>query len=462
MSSLRSPLLGNLIDQACWFFFLVWLLLASLASAPYDSVSWMLLSCLLYSASALYCVALLLGGRHNKKALNRNSLIIALAALSLLWLFIQTVLPVGNVLLQILNSSATHATWLLPGDQISIDPARTRWVMYSYFPAFVCMLLTCSMVNSRIRVKQILYLFIFVLLLHALVGIYVKYAGLYLVDKSQLDGHWSAARGWFVNRNHYAAFILTSMVGVLTFAIYRSQSEGKGLIKLLLMVSLIISFVAIVLSQSRAGLGCWVLVMLTAWFTSIYRTRRSGYGANKSKYSIGIRLVWAFIFIAVGLVFGTELWERLLHSPLSIGERGLQWQITFSAIKLSPWFGFGGGSYAQVFQYFRDYAELRQVVFDQSHNHYLQLLLEQGVVGLLLWLALLAMVGKRAISVIRKSKSRLIVSAAAAISLLLVAALVQSLVDFNLQIINLRCFFFVLIGLILALPTATCNQGTKK
>ena len=460
MNSFRSNFLPSLAERFCWYLFLLWLLLASLASAQFNGVSWMLLSCVLYSLSSLYLVSIMFGSAYNIKALKRNRLIILIAALSLLWLYLQTVLPISNRLSQTMNFSADSGAWLQPSSRVSIDPSRTLWLLYSYLPAFVCMLLSCSMLNSRTRVKQLLYLFTLLFLLHVTAGIYAKYAGFYLIDKDQLDGHWSAARGWFVNRNHFAAFILTSLVGVITFLTYRSHSKKTILAKLALITLVIISFVAIVLSQSRAGLACWMLTMLIVWLTSIRGQMGAGQSGRLAKHSVGFILACLVVFTSVGFIFGAELWGRLVHSSLSIGERGLQWEITWSAIQRSPWFGYGGGSYAQVFQYFREFAELRQVLFDQSHNHYLQIFLEQGLLGLTLWLTLISMVAARAILTIRNAKSALIVSATAAAGLALVAALVQSLVDFNLQIINLRCFFFVIIGLILALPTVRNNQDT--
>ena len=37
-----------------------------------------------------------------------------------------------------------------------------------------------------------------------------------LVAREQLDGHYHAARAWFVNRNHYAAFL--NLTSIASFA----------------------------------------------------------------------------------------------------------------------------------------------------------------------------------------------------------------------------------------------------
>ena len=418
------------------------------------------MSCLLYGIAMIYIISVLFGSTFNKRALRRSWLVVLIAALPLLWLYLQTLLPFGNSLSQSMSLSLEPGAWLLPQALMSITPDKTLWLLYSYLPAFVCMLLACSMITSRARVKQFLYLTILLLLLHAVAAIYAKYHGIYLIDKTLLDGHWSAARGWFVNRNHFAAFILSSLVGVLAFVHYRVQEQSKLLTKFACGILMILSLVAIVLSQSRAGLVCWILILLVIGMTSFQSLRRARDRNGAAIGLVGLSLV-SLIIITVGvIVFGSELGGRLQQTSLGIGERGLQWQITWSAIKQSPWIGYGGGSYAYVFQYFREYAELRQVVFDQSHNHYLQVWLEQGLIGLLFWLGLIVAVGAYAGTTIRNSRSRLLVSTTVAACAVLVAALVQSLVDFNLQIINLRCFFFVIIGLVLALPTARYKQGT--
>ena len=455
MSRSGPNLVVKYLEKTCWVAMLLWLVLISMSSAAYQSVSWMIMSAVLYGICVFYTVAIMLGCSYNSRALKRGRLVIVLAALPLFWLYLQTVLPLGNTLLSGLLPSSSGFQDMHSQALVSVDVIRTRHLLYSYLPPFICLLLMCTMLTKRSRIKHVLYLSVFLLLLHSAVGIYAKYSGIYFIDESQLDGHWSAARGWFVNRNHYAAFILSSLLGLLSFiAYYSREQQASPYVMVVLAFLVLISLVAVVLSQSRAGLVCWVFIFISSGLMTLRSvTRDRGDWANRR--SLPMIAILSLVGVAlVGMFFGAEMWSRLESSTLSIGERGLQWDLTWQAISQSPWFGYGGGSYAQVFQYFRGYSELRQVIFDQSHNHYLHLWLEQGLVGLVLWLGLIAITFKKAVAGIRDSKSNLVISVSFAACFVIGAALIQSLVDFNLQIINLRCFFFVIIGIILALPSA--------
>ncbi|NNC98791.1 MAG: hypothetical protein HKN85_01280, partial [Gammaproteobacteria bacterium] len=131
------------------------------------------------------------------------------------------------------------------------------------------------------------------------------------------------------------------------------------------------------------------------------------------------------------------------------------------AIQRAWLFGYGGGSYETVFQYFREYSQFRQVSFNQSHNDYLHLWLEQGLLGLLLWLAALVLAIRHAVITIRATGSTLIKAVSAAALLVLTAALLQSGVDFNLQIVNIRSLFFVIIALLYSTPTVRQHSGSE-
>ena len=105
-----------------------------------------------------------------------------------------------------------------------------------------------------------------------------------------------------------------------------------------------------------------------------------------------------------------------------------------------------------MFQVFREHGDFRQVLFNQAHNDYLHIWLEQGIVGLGLWLALMTVVLRQAFKTFSHSVSTLVAGAALAGSIVILAALLQSLVDFNLHIINIRLYFFVIMACMFAIP----------
>jgi len=203
--------------------------------------------------------------------------------------------------------------------------------------------------------------------------------------------------------------------------------------------------VCLLLSQSRAGIlavsvSCLCcLALLTA---------------NKV-----IRLSVIYVLVCIVLLaamlsvfFGDGLFDRFIDSGLSLGERHTQWAITWQAIKQEFWLGYGGGSYELVFQFFRKDADLRLVIYDQAHNDYLHLFLEQGVIGLVLWFGFIVCFVIRAVNYYRCSQSTLESSILLSGLIVIAAGLLQSLVGYQLQIMTIRCYFFVIIALVLAVP----------
>jgi len=158
------------------------------------------------------------------------------------------------------------------------------------------------------------------------------------------------------------------------------------------------------------------------------------------------------------LYFGKDLLLRFSTDAL-LGERLSQWTLTWQAIEQAWLLGYGGNSYADVFQIFRGDQDFRQVVFNQAHNDYLHIWLEQGLVGLALWLGLLSIALRAAFRGFTNSASQLSRAVLISVAVVLIAALAQSAVDFNLQILNIRVYFFVIMSLVFSVPAIRHKKG---
>ena len=421
-----------------------------------------------YLFCGLYLLSLALGCRYNQRGLKRAVPALIVLGCGLLWLLLQLVLPFQAHLPESIFDLSDASDWYQPSGSLTIVPARTRWLIAANLFALSWLLLSIAIVRNRRRIKQLLIALIVIGAIHGLVGIFAKYAGVYLVDKEQLDGHWTAARGWFVNRNHFAAFILLTLSGPVTFLI-KSQlsaatrhpnptvfSKLSNLIfgpYLFLVLATGLGLAAMVLSQSRGGLislaGSIVMLSLISFWASKSQHELQHQFRNLAAKSLFLFLAVSVVFIAW---FGQDLGQRLASDAFGYGERGVQWEITLRSIMLNPWVGYGGGSYASVFQIFRESEDLRQVVFDQSHNDYLHIWLEQGLIGLVLWLGFLFAIARQSATSLLTARSKLVAALIISCSLLVVAALIQSMVDFNLQIVSIRVYFFVLVALLFAAP----------
>jgi len=284
--------------------------------------------------------------------------------------------------------------WFSPDSYLSITPAKTRWLFNSELMIFTIFCLSISLLRTRRRLKQLLWLILAVGLIHSIIAISAKYSATFLVDIKQLDGHFNSARGWFINRNHFASFIVLSLVGALSYQIRISLNNSSlnflqwvkkqlANVNIFLLGSIFISVIAVLLSQSRAAFLGFLLSFVLVTFIAKK--------INIANFSLLSRRSVALVCVVVALslvYFGSDVIDRFSSDSL-LGERIKQWNITIVAVKHSPVFGFGGNSYADVFQIIRPYQEFRQVLYNQAHNDYLHILLEQGILGLSFWLLFL-------------------------------------------------------------------------
>jgi len=468
-TSSSRPAVVIIIDSVTWYGFLGLLVTVSFLDHQFASGSWLLVVSGLCGLLALHSISVAFHGRCNVAALVSAKVNCLLIFAILILLCLQLFVPYSTALHQDFVQDPQNASallWFAPQTAWSVVPVRTQWLLLSEIAMFLAYLSTLCLVSTRFRLKQVLIVILCVGLVHAVVGSFTKFAGLSLVDLQELDGHFSAARGWFINRNHFASFISLTSVGALVYFlksfVSAQQSNYKTILlshlighRALLVAALVSSFVAIILSQSRAGFLGFLLVCLLPFV--LFRTRTSGPSFT----------FWITFLVPMGLViagalwyFGGDLLARFSGDSISLGERVSQWHITLRAIQKEWLLGYGGGSYATVFQVERGYEDLRQVVFDQSHNDYLHIWLERGLLGLILWIGLIVLTLQHGYKVLLSSTSSLVVASMIAIIMVTIAVLLQAAVDFNIQIPNIRFYFFVIIALVYAIPTI--RQSKRK
>ena len=454
--------MSRLVEKAFWWSFLILLVYPAFIQSVYGSLQWLLYTVVLYLFTGLYLLYVSIGGRINKLAIVAAKWPVFVLFSGVVWLGIQLYWPfdIHDPLgfISKLESLATSSEvvrspiWFSPGLTWSLEPVQTQSQMMSALLCLTLFLLTLSLCDSRQRLKQMLIIILLVGLSHAISGVVAKYANLILVDPKQIDGHFSAARGWFVNRNHFAAMISLTMVAPLAFIIRRGmrspvislrdlQQHVMTISQLVFICCLVFGFFSLILSQSRAGLlGLPASIVL---LSVIYRKKLNSHVGT-------YRTIFVFLITLVGITifFGQDIMQRFTYGFLTIGERKTQWILTWQAIEQQWLLGYGGGSYATVFQIVREHAPLRQVTYAQSHNYYLHIWLEQGLIGLSLWLGFIVLVVKTAIRSLSHSRSSMTRSTTIACLIVIIAALLQSLVDFNLQKLNIRIYFFVIIAMI--------------
>jgi O-antigen ligase len=266
--------------------------------------------------------------------------------------------------------------------------------------------------------------------------------------QAYLQGAGEAAvgvSGTYVNKNHYAALLEMTMPLVLAAgaAVYRAGSlpharpAALALKASALMGCGALMLAALAASQSRmAFLGalCSLAVMgvisITAVEQRVYRP-----------VPIGRRLLaGGAVFAAVGLLFilvpPKALIERyglLAGKGGEIGDARIGiWSESIPMVKAYPIVGCGLGAYESGFMRFKKVAPMFRVDF--AHNDYLQILVELGLVGLAIGLALVVRIVSGVLRVALFHKESYGWELAVGLTGAITALLLHSGADFNLYI----------------------------
>ncbi len=270
--------------------------------------------------------------------------------------------------------------------------------------------------------------------------------------------------GPYVNRNHYAGLMemLFPVTLALTF-LYRPApqfgtrrekiigffEDDDFLVFILLCLGSVLMALSVFMSLSRGGIFglCVSLVFfmsIFAWTTS--PSRRSGKTrlAVVILFAIVLAVSW-FGWDRLDQRFGELEGEIIAASPasrISIVKDGLNMFRDF------PVFGAGFGSFRNVFPRYHSAASFHLV--DHAHNDYLELLLEGGVSGMLLFALFFLFLFKQTLVTLKKRVEPYAVFVCLGAVSGLAAIFCHSLVDFNLHINANTLYFSFLCALVVS------------
>ncbi|MDJ0652831.1 MAG: O-antigen ligase family protein [Xanthomonadales bacterium] len=346
----------------------------------------------------------------------------------------------------------------------SVDPyaSSLRWLQSLWLAALFYLVLRLA--NHRHRIRQLAYCMVLAGVLQALYGSLMTLSNTEWLLVSPKEFGVGLATGTFVNRNHYAGFLeITLGIGVgLLLSQIRSNGGGgtvlsrvRGVIqwvlgpKMRLRLSLVIMVVALVLSHSRMGNTAFFLSLLVAGVLALILLSK----APKPLIVLIASLI-AIDVLVVGTWFGVEQVVDRIQQTATYDEAAARYQDsqrldvdaeTLRAWADYRWLGSGGGTFAVVFPAYRP--QDLSAFFDHAHNDYLEFLLEYGIVGALPLAMILVSSLAAALYTQRRRRDPLMRGMAFGCTMVIVAYLVHSLVDFNLQIPSNAAYFVICLSL---------------
>lgn len=349
---------------------------------------------------------------------------------------------------------------------IDTHAAQSNWLKsFSYVAAFA---LTLLLVNSRDRVRQFATLLVGFAFVVAIFGIMMHLLGARLSWFGSVVSHGDVARGPYFNRNHFAGYLeMMLALGVGLLLADTSDRKADGWRKVLkrflewifsrkfrLRLMLCVLVIALVCTRSRMGNTAFFASLLVAGLIGLALSRH----APRGTLVLLTSLIAIDLFI-VGSWFGVEkLAQRLEQTAVTRSvtaapgaEESIEARLDASAdtvpmIKDHLMFGVGPGGWQASFLNYRG-PEPYEGIYEHAHNDYAEFLSEHGVIGftllgiMVLWSLGVALRAQA----IRRDPLMRGISFASFMGVL--AILVHSWVDFNLQIPANAMYFMVLLAL---------------
>lgn len=257
------------------------------------------------------------------------------------------------------------------------------------------------------------------------------------------------ATGTFVNRNHLAGYLeMTIAIGIGLMLALREDKPFRWINVLELLLSpkarirmaLIIMVIGLVMTQSRMGNTAFFASLIIVGAIFILVTSK-----NRLRNSLILVSFIIIDLIVISQYFGLErLKDRLVNTQVSISQeegqlffdindlRGLAFTNAIPLAQEKPFTGQGAGSFEVVFM---GYAGPNfGGHFDHAHNDYLQFWIEFGLIGSLPLAAFALIALFYAFKALKTQKSiyRSGIGFGAAMSI--IALIIHSSTDFNLQI----------------------------
>ncbi len=249
--------------------------------------------------------------------------------------------------------------------------------------------------------------------------------------------------GTYVNRNHFAGLMnmcIPVSIGLFVSRITSRVKAGRFLFLYFLFAGIIVMVLGLIFSMSRmAQLSLVAAVLLVLLLMIATKTRHAA-----------LPIVLALV-LGLGFLWGT--WKGLAPvenrwQTIETGyeDRSFVWQSTLKLIKSFPLTGTGLGTYGLAYPPYKP-QKLGAIIMDHAHNDYLEFLSEAGLIGFIPWLAFFLLFLVYCVHALLKRRNPYSIILGASGLAAIVALLVHSLADFNLQIPANAMLLFLLMGL---------------
>lgn len=357
-------------------------------------------------------------------------------------------------------------------NNLNINNLYMLLCFFTYFSIFVLTLLLVKSKKDVRKVAQALFTISFILSIYSLINHYTN--GLFTFNSSlvpySLEDWSKRVRGQFSYHAHYSAFLnLTIPLGVaLSYDNYKqnrkiNRSKKKQLLMSLSSTSSIYIFgsllmiLTLIKTDSRAGNASFLIATISSFLIiSMVNFKTFNYKKFLTASFVGIFLMG---FIILTTSFTDSLISRYIKDGTDLHGRQFAYSTAVKIIKKEPIFGVGLGNYSALAKQNKPFEAgiTNRTIKHHAMNDYLEFTAEQGLIGLLFFIALIFTSMIKIIPLIKFDQATFPYLTATICSIF--AILIHSAGDFIIQSPVISVYFFVLLALGLKCSSLqSCNN----
>lgn len=310
----------------------------------------------------------------------------------------------------------------------SADPYQSMIKFYLYAGYVASLVLFIVLLHSPARILTLASTIVGVAIIQTFFGMANYYSDTAVFGWVPSHYAFSRVTGGYANRNLYANLVTMgigfSVVWLMmssNYTVSSTRSSSPFIVNITILVSLVfvVLFSGLLLSGSRAAIVSFAVASLIVIILGIKDKR------------IRIRTVSLSLACAMAIVLaGIQLLShRFAQIEIDANNRVELWSTTIDIASNSVFTGFGAGTYESVFRG-RNQGELGPMTYSHAHSDYLELLFEQGIIGLSLLGMVVIVTVARSLSKLFRCRSllrkRLILSGLFGISAICLHAMVDS------------------------------------
>ena len=409
--------------------------------------SWSLLECWVFLLTIWWLWGVIRRRRAWGSVFREAWPMLACAGLWLAYVWLQLLpLPIGLLEWLSPQSARWHAAAAFPdavaAAPLTLDRYATLESAFKSTAYVLFFALSLALLASRDRIRIAAYVVVISGILQAWYGAW-----------GALQNFNDVASGTFVNRNHFAAYLVMCLsvgIGVLIATLTGARSDSWGRFfrkiaqwiitpKMALRLGLLVMVIALVLTRSRMGNSSFFISLLITGVIGLVLSRH----ATKSMVVLFVSLI-AIDLLVVGTYFGTQrVVERIVQTTADTEDRGQVAGYALEMWKDFPVLGSGLGSFPYVFPRYSKEATIG--TYTHAHNDFLEFAAETGAIGISLLgvMVLLSFAAALRAHYLRSDPLMRGISFAAMMGI--IALMIHSTVDFNLQIpANALTFMLIL------------------